>query len=114
MNILITGGLGYIGTHTINELLEHNHNLIVIDRVNKFNQKFKNTKIYLGNIEDEETIDIIFSENKIDAILHLAGDKYVAESVDNPKKYYENNVDNMLLFMNHISKYDCRNIVFGI
>ena len=113
MNILITGGLGYIGTHTIYELLEHNHNLIIIDRENKFNQSFKNTKIYLGSIEDEKIIDQIFNENKIDAILHLAGYKYVAESVDEPEKYYKNNVDNMMLFMKHISKYDCRNIVFA-
>lgn len=113
MNILVTGGLGYIGSHTLKELIKHGHNVIVIDRENKFNQTYKNTKIYLGSIEDETIIDTIFNENKIDAILHLAGYKYVAESVNEPEKYYINNVDNMYKFMENISKYDCRNIVFA-
>lgn len=101
MRVLVTGGTGYIGSHTAVELLENNHEVIIIDnlcnsskdvinRIEKITNK--QCKFYENDIRDREALDKIFNENKIDAVIHFAGLKAVGESVQMPLEYYDNNV----------------------
>lgn len=101
MNVLITGGTGYIGSHTAVELLEHGHEVIIVDNlcnsskevVKKIEQiTSKKCKFYENDIRDEKALEKIFQENKIDAVIHFAGLKAVGESVQIPLEYYDNNV----------------------
>ena len=101
MNVLITGGTGYIGSHTAVELLEHGHEVIIVDNlcnsskevVKKIEQiTNKKCKFYENDIRDEKALVKIFQENKIDAVIHFAGLKAVGESVQIPLEYYDNNV----------------------
>ncbi len=101
MKVLVTGGTGYIGSHTAVELLENNHEVIiidnlynsskdVIDRIEKITNK--KCKFYEADIRNKEMLDKIFNENEIDAVIHFAGLKAVGESVQLPLEYYDNNV----------------------
>lgn len=101
MKVLVTGGTGYIGSHTVVELLNNGHEVIivdnlcnsskdVIDRIEKITNK--KCKFYENDIRDKKALDKIFSENKIDAVIHFAGLKAVGESVEIPLEYYDNNV----------------------
>ena len=101
MKILVTGGLGFIGSHICVELLENNHEVVVVD--NLYNSKLevsdkikeitnKQVKVYIGDCADEELIDKIFTENAIDNVIHCAGLKAVGESVQKPVWYYQTNL----------------------
>lgn len=101
MKVLVTGGLGYIGSHTVVELLQKDYDVIVIDNLS--NSKIsvkdkikeiakKDFKLYITDLLDKEGIEKIFKENEIDSVIHFAGLKAVGESVDKPLTYYENNV----------------------
>ena len=121
-NILVTGGAGYIGSHTCVELLNDNYNIIVVDnfsnsnpeslkRVSRLsNKEFKTYNIDCCNLSD---LDKVFSENKIDAVIHFAGYKAVGESVSVPLKYYQNNITSTLNIVEMMNKYGCRNLVFS-
>ncbi len=122
MNILVTGGLGYIGSHTCVELIENGYNVIVID--NLFNSKKevkdkiekitgKSIKFYLGDVCDKDLLNKIFSENKIDAIIHFAGYKAVGESVAKPLMYYRNNLDSTLSLLEVAKEFNVKRIVFS-
>jgi UDP-glucose 4-epimerase len=100
-NILVTGGAGYIGSHTVLQLLEAGFGVIVFDNLsnssNKSLERVKNLAgigpiFILGDICDEENVNAIFSKYKIDSVFHFAGLKYVGESVQDPLRYYKNNV----------------------
>ncbi len=101
MNILITGGAGYIGSHTVTELLKSEHNILVLD--NFANSSVKSLEVVKqitgqdipfveGDIRNRACLDQIFTEHKIDAVIHFAGLKAVGESVQKPLEYYDNNV----------------------
>lgn len=102
MQVLVTGGLGFIGSHTCVELLENGHNVVVVD--NLFNSKIEvldkikeitgkeNIKVYIGNCEDEEFLKSVFEENQIESVIHFAGLKAVGESTKKPIWYYQTNV----------------------
>ena len=99
--ILVTGGAGYIGSHTVVELLEAGEKVVVYDNLsnsseeslNRVNQiTGKDVPFVRGDILDESTLDAVFSQYDISAVIHFAGLKEIAESVDNPLRYYENNV----------------------
>ena len=122
MNILVTGGTGYIGSHTVVELLNEGHDVVIVD--NFFNSKpdvldkikkitGKDVKFYEVDCCDEEKMEEIFKENKFDGAIHFAGYKAVGESVAKPMMYYENNIMSTLVLCKLLSKYDCKNIIFS-
>ena len=122
MSILVTGGLGFIGSDTVVELLENDYDVIVIDNlsnsdidVKKNIEKItnKNFKFYEGDVCDLDLLDVIFSENEIDSVIHFAGYKAVGESVEKPIMYYENNLVSTLHLCKKMIEYDCDKIIFS-
>lgn len=122
MKILITGGAGYIGSHTCVELLNNNYELVIIDNFSNSKKDVldkikeitnKDFKFYEGDCCNEETLDKIFKENKIDAVIHFAGYKAVGESVQKPLKYYENNLESTISLLKTMDKYNCKKLVFS-
>ena len=122
MNVLVTGGAGYIGSHTLVELLNAGHNVIAID--NFMNSKFesikrveqitgKKVKFYEGDIRDRKILDKIFTENKIDSVINFAGLKAVGESCAKPLEYYENNIEGLLVLVFAMRDYGVKNLVFS-
>ena len=122
MKILVTGGCGFIGSHTCCELLDNNYEVVVID--NLFNSKEevidkikkitnKNLKFYKGDLCDKELVDKIFKNENIDAVIHFAGLKAVGESVKKPLLYYRNNIDSTLTLLEVMNKYNCKKLVFS-
>ena len=122
MNILVTGGAGYIGSHTCVELLENGHGVIVIDnlcnseeeslrRVEKITGK--KLKFYQGDVRDLVLLKKIFAENKINAVIHFAGLKAVGESVQLPLEYYENNIGGTFTLCKAMRDAGVTNIIFS-
>ena len=122
MNILVTGGAGYIGSHTCVELIKAGHNVICAD--NLLNSKYEsikrveqitNTKIkfYKVDLTNYKESRVIFEENKIDGIIHFAGLKCVPESVQTPLKYYQNNIDSTLVICSLMKEFNVKNLVFS-
>ena len=122
MKILVTGGTGYIGSHTVVELLNNNYDVIVID--NLYNSKKevidkiseitrKDVIFYEGDVCDKELLRKIFSEHKIAAVMHFAGYKAVGESVEKPIMYYRNNIDSTLSLCEIMNEFNVKNIVFS-
>ena len=122
MKILVTGGTGYIGSHTVVELIEQNHEVIIIDNLS--NSKIevldsiekitgKRPEFYKGNVQNKRLLTKIFKENKIDAVIHFAGLKAVGESVAKPIEYYHNNITGTLILLKLMKKYNCKKIVFS-
>ncbi len=122
MTVLVTGGAGYIGSHTCVELLSGGYDVVVVDnyynsvpavldRVEKITGK---TLVrYDCDIRDREGLEKVFSENKIDAVIHFAGLKAVGESTKLPLLYYENNISGSVVLFEVMEKYDCKKIVFS-
>lgn len=122
MNILVTGGCGYIGSHTCCELLNKGHNVIIIDNLSNSKKEVVNyikeitgrdVTLYIGDVCDKDLLRKIFNENKIDSVIHFAGYKAVGESVKLPLKYYRNNLDSTLSLCEVMSELDCKNLVFS-
>lgn len=122
MNVLVTGGAGYIGSHTTVELLNAGHSVVCID--NLMNSKVesikrveeitgKQVKFYEGDIRDREILDKIFDENKIDAVINFAGLKAVGESCAKPLEYYENNIEGLLVLAFAMREHNVKNLVFS-
>jgi len=122
MNILVTGGAGYIGSHTSVELINAGHSVICIDNLSnskyeavKRVEKITGSKIkfYEGDIRDEKILDRIFTENKIDAVINFAGLKAVGESCQKPLEYYECNINGLLVLVMTMRKHGVKNLVFS-
>lgn len=122
MIILVTGGLGYIGSHICVELLNNGHEVIVLDNLSNSTESIiqniycitsKKVKFIYGDIRDPCILDDIFSENKIESIVHCAGLKSVAESCRYPTKYYDNNVYGTVNLLKKMRKFDVKKIVFS-
>jgi UDP-glucose 4-epimerase len=122
MTILVTGGAGYIGSHTIVELLNSNQKVVVIDnlcnsskvaldRVSEITDK--KVTFYQGDILDAQLLDTIFTQNSIDAVSHFAGLKAVGESVAKPLMYYHNNLTGSVVLCEIMAKHGCKNLVFS-
>lgn len=122
MNILITGGLGYIGSHTVIECISNNHNVIIVDnlynssievlhRLNQFLNK--DIKFYRTDMQNIVDFEKVFIENKIDAVIHFAGYKAVGESVKKPLKYYDNNIGITINLLKLMEQYDVKKIIFS-
>ena len=122
MLILVTGGAGYIGSHTCIELLNQGHDVIIVDNFSnskpeslKRIQKLtgKSLKFYNIDILNREKLNEVFKQNRIDSIIHFAGLKAVGESVELPIKYYHNNITGTLVLCELMKEYDVKNIVFS-
>ena len=122
MAILVTGGAGYIGSHTVIELLEDNKDVIIVDNFSNSNPivlnrireiSGKDFKFYEVDTTDSEELEVVFKENKIDSVIHFAAYKAVGESVEKPLEYYSNNIINTLTVLNLMRKYNVKNFVFS-
>jgi UDP-glucose 4-epimerase len=122
VKILVTGGAGYIGSHTCVELINNGYEVVVIDNfVNSKKEVIdkiktitgKDVTLYEGDVCDKSILDKIFRENKIDGVIHFAGLKAVGESVEKPLLYYRNNLDSTLSLCEVMNKYNCKNIIFS-
>lgn len=122
MNILLTGGAGYIGSHICVRLIEMGYTPIVVDSfINSSTRIFQNVKkitgkdvkLYKGDIRNKELLDSIFTEDNIYAVIHLAGFKCVGESVEYPYMYYHNNIVSTLLLLEIMKKHECYNLIFS-
>ena len=122
MNILCTGGAGFIGSHTVVELLNAGHSVVVVDNfVNSKPEAIrrveeltgKPVKLIEGDVTDRALMTRVFDENSIDAVIHFAGLKAVGESVHKPLEYYRNNLDSTLTLCEVMREHGCRHIVFS-
>ncbi|RKQ35855.1 UDP-glucose 4-epimerase GalE [Oceanobacillus halophilus] len=114
MAILVTGGAGYIGSHTVLYLKEQGEEVIVLDNFTKGHKAaLLETPYYEGNLHDEALLDKVFTENTIDAVIHFAASSLVGESVTDPLSYYENNVMGTFHLVKKMVAHDVRRIVFS-
>ncbi|PZE20123.1 UDP-glucose 4-epimerase GalE [Paenibacillus xerothermodurans] len=114
MAILVTGGAGYIGSHTVAALLERNEEVIVVDNLQQGHREaVLGGKLYEADLRDAEQMDKVFRENEIDAVIHFAANSLVGESMQNPAKYYHNNVYGTLCLLEKMNQYGVTKIVFS-
>lgn len=122
MNIMLTGGLGYIGSHTAVQLLEAGYEVIVVDNLSNSDRKVKGKiekitgkqiKFYKYDLKDLNKLNKVFEENKIDSVIHFAGLKAVGESVEKPLEYYENNLVSTLNLLKAMKQHNVYNLVFS-
>lgn len=122
MTVLLTGGAGYIGSHSAVELLAAGHEAVIVDDLSNSSQKAverlqaisgKTVRFYQADICQQDALDRIFAENQIDAVMHFAGFKAVGESVREPLKYYRNNIMSTLSLLQAMDKAGCRRIIFS-
>ena len=122
MKVLVTGGAGYIGTHTEVELLNAGHEVVCVDNLS--NSKYeaikrvekitgKSVKFYKGDIRDRAILDKIFTENRIDSVINFAGYKAVGESCAKPVEYYDNNLGGLIELVYAMRDYGVKNLVFS-
>ncbi len=122
MSILLTGGTGYIGSHTAVELLNRGEDVIiadnlynseasVVDRLEKITGR--RPTFYMADVADKNSVQKIFHENEIESVIHFAGLKAVGESVEKPVEYYRNNLDTTLALLEGMRECGCKNIVFS-
>ena len=122
MNIFVTGGAGYIGSHTVLQLLREGHEVVVLDNLSNSSKESlnrvkqlcgKEAKLYVGDILDRDILDRICTENKIDCCIHFAGLKAVGESVQKPWEYYNNNITGTLNLLAALRDHNSKNIIFS-
>ena len=122
MNILLTGGAGYIGSHTIIELDKAGHSVVVVDNLVNSNPESlrrvskiigKEIPFYEVDVRDKEKLSKVFDENKFDAVIHFAGLKAVGESVSKPLEYYHNNMTGTFILLDVMRQHGCKNIIFS-
>ncbi len=122
MNVLVTGGAGYIGSHTCVELLNEGYGVVVIDNLCNSNPKSldrvraltgKDLAFYEGDVRDEALLRRIFAEHEIGCVIHFAGLKAVGESVSIPWKYYDNNLNSTLVLTKVMADLGMKNIIFS-
>ena len=120
--ILVTGGCGYIGSHTVVELLDDNRDVVIVDNFSNSSPNVldsikeitnKDFKFYKIDITNENDLEIVFKENKIDSVIHFAALKAVGESVEKPLEYYYNNLNSTLVLLKLMKKYNAKNFVFS-
>lgn len=120
--ILVTGGTGYIGSHTVVELLNKGEKIIIVDNFSNSSPEVldkikqitnKDFKFYEVDLLNEESLEKVFKENQIESVIHFAGLKAVGESVAKPIEYYHNNITGTLILLKLMKKYSCKKIVFS-
>ena len=119
--ILVTGGAGFIGSHTVVELLDAGYDVVVVDNLSNSSKESlnrvekitgKTVKFYENDIADMEAMTKIFDENDIDSVIHFAGLKAVGESVEKPLEYYKNNIAGTLNMCEVMRNHNVKNIIF--
>lgn len=122
MNILVTGGAGFIGSHTCVELINAGYEVIVVDNLSNSSEKSlervekitgKKVTFYKADILDKDALDKIFEKEEIDAVIHFAGLKAVGESVQKPMEYYQNNISGTLILTEVMRNHGVKNIIFS-
>ena len=122
MNILLTGGAGYIGSHTIIELDKAGHSVVVEDNLVNSNPESlrrvakiigKGIPFYEVDVRDKDALSKVFDENIFDAVIHFAGLKAVGESVSKPLEYYHNNMTGTFVLLDVMRQHGCKNIIFS-
>lgn len=115
MSILVCGGAGYIGSHTVHQLIKNNEDVVIVDNLETGHLKAVNpkAKFYKGDIRDHDFLDKVFSENKIEAVIHFAANSLVGESMTNPLLYFNNNVYGMQVLLESMVKHNIDKIVFS-
>ena len=122
MAVVVTGGAGYIGSHTCVELLDAGYEVVVLDNLSNSSEKSlervealtgKKVTFYKGDILDRELLNDIFKKETIDSCIHFAGLKAVGESVSKPWEYYENNIAGTLTLVDVMRQNGCKNIIFS-
>ncbi len=122
MKILVTGGVGFIGSHTVVELLQENHEVVIVDNLSNASETVlddieaitgKRPFFYRADIRDKAAMDAVFTEHKIDAVIHFAGLKAVGESVQIPLEYYHNNITGTLILCDVMRSHGCKTMVFS-
>ena len=120
--ILVTGGLGYIGSHTVVELQSAGFDVVVIDNLDNATEEVKDRivsisgrsmDLVIGDVNDETTMDQLFQEHDFYGVIHFAAHKAVGESVDHPIKYYQNNVSGLITLLGAMDKYGVQNLIFS-
>ena len=119
MEILVTGGAGYIGSHCVMTLLEKGHNIVVYDNLSTGHletintlKQYGNLKFVQGDLLNEPDLNSLFKQYKIESVIHFAAFSQVGESVKNPKKYYVNNVIGTINLLNAMIENNVKKIVF--
>ena len=122
MKVLVTGGCGYIGSHTCVELLDSGYDVVVVDNLSNSKEDVinkietitgKKVKFYKEDICNKDKMNEIFTSEKVDAVIHFAGFKAVGESVAKPLMYYRNNIDSTLTLLEVMKEHNCKKIVFS-
>lgn len=115
MSILVCGGAGYIGSHTVHQLVAQNKDVIIVDNLQTGHNKAinKSAKFYEGDIRDAHFLDKVFIENNITSVIHFAANSLVGESMTNPLLYFNNNVYGMQILLESMVKHNIKNIVFS-
>ena len=124
--VLVTGGCGFIGSHTVVELLEKGYEVVVVDDLSNSSvavldrvgqivgrDAMRHLSFYRANVNDREALDEIFAHHRIDAVIHFAGFKAVGESVSKPIEYFSNNIGCTLALVDVMRAYGCKNIIFS-
>ena len=115
MNILVLGGAGYIGSHTVKELIKAGNSVVVADSLTTGHRKAVDSaaKYYEGDIRDGTFLDKVFTEEKIDVVMHFCAYSLVGESVTNPLKYYNNNIGGAITLLEKMQEHGIKKIVFS-
>ena len=122
MSVLVTGGAGFIGSHTVVQLLDNGEEIVILDNfsnsspdvLDKIRQiSGKDFKFYEGDMRDKELLRRLFTENKIEAVIHFAGLKAVGESVEKPLEYYDNNINGTLCVLEAMRAHGCKKMIFS-
>ena len=124
--VLVTGGAGFIGSHTVVELLQDGSKVVVVDDLSNASEKVigriktivgdaaaANLTFYRADVNDREAMNAVFDENHIDRVIHFAGFKAVGESVSKPIEYYTNNLGNTLTLVDVMRNHGCKDIIFS-
>ncbi len=115
MKVLVVGGAGYIGSHTVYELLRANHEVVVLDNLSTGHKEFvpKGVKLYIGDITKKQDIEEVFEHEHIDAVMHFAAKIIVPESVSKPLEYYYNNVEGVRVLLESVVAHNVKHFVFS-
>ena len=114
MAILVCGGAGYIGSHMVAHLLENNEDVIILDNLQKGHEdSLLGGKLYIGDLRDTSFLEKVFSENTIEAVIDFAADSLVGESVENPLKYFDNNIGSTIKLLEAMKNHNVKHIVFS-
>ena len=124
--VLVTGGAGFIGSHTVVKLLEGGYQVVIVDDLSNASERVldrisrivgedasSRLSFYRADVNDREALDVIFDENPIDRVIHFAGFKAVGESVSKPIEYYSNNIGSTLTLVDAMRDHGCKSIVFS-